>query len=112
MQDLVYVRNNGDIIRVPKGKETDLTSLPCWLPIPHLKEGRWTPASVLHDFLYDTAYYGVNEEARRYSDEIYREAMECLDISSFMRNSFYFFLRAFGWISWYRKRRNELKQRR
>lgn len=61
LDDLVWVGEQGDIIVVPKGFETDFASTPRLLQNLFPPTGPWTKAAVVHDFLCD----GLNERYRK-----------------------------------------------
>lgn len=96
-----------EIIIVPKGFKTDFASTPLGIHNLLPKDGSWSPASVIHDALYQNRgllpigwFLGT---AMRYSqadcDRIFREAMKVLGVSWWQRNMMWSALRLFGWIS-------------
>ncbi|KDE74794.1 hypothetical protein FUSO7_01115 [Fusobacterium necrophorum BFTR-2] len=100
-----YYEVNGYIIKVPTSFITDLASVPkiFWSIFP--PSGKWTPAAVIHDFLYskfnDT---GIN---RTLADRIFLLIMKELGVGYLKRNTMYKAVRIFGESSWKEKIRNE-----
>ncbi len=85
-------------IKVPKGFETDLASVPPvanWL-IP--KDGTYSQAAVLHDYLYGKQLF-----KRSKCDAIFLEAMKVLKVFGPRRYAMWSAVRSFGWIAWKRK---------
>lgn len=111
-------------VEVPLGWVTDLTSSPEQLPLR--KEGRWTPASVVHDFLYATGrvtkmfhpddsvlrfrfdHDGLRV-TRRLADQIFREAMLSLGTSVSATRVRHWGARFGGWVRWRKARRIQLE---
>ncbi len=92
--------SNGDIITIPAGFKTDLSSVPkvLWGLFPPF--GRGLMAYIIHDFLYEKQMY-----TRRFSDKemvIWATALEQLKLDPKAR---YYTVRAFGWMVW-----NDLKE--
>ena len=89
-----------EIIKVPIGFRTDFASIPriFWPFIsPVDKHGK---AAVVHDYCYAEGLY-----SRKYCDEIFLEAMTVLSVNDTKKYIMYYFVRTFGWYSWYRCRR-------
>ncbi|HEY4533122.1 MAG TPA: DUF1353 domain-containing protein [Fusobacterium sp.] len=103
-QEYVY-EINGYQIKVPQGFVTDLASVPriFWSIFPPF--GKYTPAAIVHDFLYskfnDT---GIN---RTLADRIFLLIMKELGVGYLKRNTMYKAVRVFGESSWKEKIRNE-----
>lgn len=96
------VRVHGRIIRVPAGFETNYASTPWlvwWICPP---DGLWTPAAVVHDYLYAT---GIVSRAE--ADLIFLILMRRLGVPKFQRRMMYRALRLFGWAAWNECRRND-----
>lgn len=102
---LVYQSDKlGDPITVPTGFETDLASIPrpLWNILPPI--GKADRAAVVHDFLYQTAWHGIN---RSTADAIFNEAMQVVGVGRFARWTIYSGVRIGGWKTWNRYRSEE-----
>jgi hypothetical protein len=80
-----------EIIDVPIGYKTDLTSVPrilWWLFPPH---GKYSKAAIVHDYLYTEAI-GTKKEA----DKIFYEAMGVLGVAKWKRVLMYLAVRIGG----------------
>lgn len=93
-EDLVFeTRLNCQGIRVvvPTGFKTDLTSTPrlLWPIFP--PAGPWSPAAILHDYLY-----GREDVSRFLADALFREAMFRLGVPTWRRVIIYYCVRLFG----------------
>ena len=86
-------KDSQDIIRVPKGFVTDFASIPkpLWPILPPF--GRYSPAAVIHDYLYST-----KERKRKEDDKIFLEAMKVMKVKWWVRQAMYRSVRLFGWI--------------
>jgi len=82
---------SGRIIEVPAGFKTDFASVPrlFWRIIPPW--GAYSPAAVVHDYLYTTGLV-----SRAEADRIFHELMKRLGVSVWMRNSMYWAVRMAG----------------
>ena len=90
-----------EVIEVPTGFYTDFASIPKifhWILPP---DGLYTKAAVVHDFLYATQDHCYS---RNRSDHIFYEAMEVLGVVRWQRRVMFYWVRAFGWYPWYRRR--------
>jgi hypothetical protein len=85
----------GRIIDVPQGFETDFASVPrlFWRIVPPW--GRYSPAAVVHDFLYHTG-----KVSRKKADGIFLELMAKLAVPLWKRFLMYWAVRLFGWFAW------------
>ena len=103
-QDYSY-EINGYIITVQKGFITDLASVPrsFWTIFPPF--GVYTPAAVIHDFLYSE--YNVTGINRTLSDKIFLFIMRELGVGFFKSKTMYRAVRLFGETSWKNKKYNE-----
>ena len=103
-QNYVY-EINGYRITVPKGFITDLASVPrsFWAIFPPF--GRYTPAAVIHDFLYSE--YNTTGINRTLSDKIFLHIMKELGVGFLKRKAMYKAVRFFGETSWKNKIDNE-----
>ena len=83
----------GNTIRVPKGFITDLASVPriMWVVFPPF--GRYTEASVVHDFLYSSS-----ELSRKKCDEVFFMLMLENNVSYFTAKILHASVRLFGWM--------------
>lgn len=95
-QDLVYVASLPHYelhICVPVGFKTDLASIPrpLWFIVP--PDGSYTPAAVVHDYLYR---HPLTDRAT--TDRIFLEAMKHCGTWKIVRGGIYATVRAFGWM--------------
>lgn len=93
-QDLVFeTRLNGCGIRVvvPAKFESDLASTPWWLWPIFPPAGPWSPAAILHDYLY-----GLRGVSRFLADALLREAMAQLGVPIWRRVVAYYGVRIGG----------------
>ena len=96
-----------EIIIVPKGFVTDMASTPFGIHNILPKDGSWSPASVIHDALYQNrgmlpvGWFSGPEMTYTQADcdGIFKEAMKVLGVSWWQRNLMWSALRLFGWIS-------------
>lgn len=82
----IYVSEKFGEIVVPAGFDTDLASVPKFARWFASVDGPWTPAAVIHDFLYVRASkrdYG--HITRADADYIFREAMKVCGVPSYKR---------------------------
>lgn len=88
-RELRYVSKAGKTYTVPAGLETDLASVPkfLWSVVP--PHGRHLPATILHDWLYET-----KSVPREKADKLFKEGMEILGEKK--ANMMYLAVRAFG----------------
>ena len=78
-------------IKVPIGFKTDLATIPKQLQFAFKPNGKYSRASVLHDFLYTRELY-----SRYYADRTFLEAMKYDGVGYFTRYSFYYAVRLFA----------------
>ena len=98
---LIYTASDGTTYTVPKGFTTNFASIPriFWSIIT--PTGKWSNASVLHDFLYDNGYkIGVS---RKKADKIFYDAMIDSGVSRITANIMWFCVRAFAYFHYKRK---------
>jgi hypothetical protein len=92
---------DGRIIEVPEGFVTDFASVPrlFWRIVPPW--GRYSPAAVVHDYLYQSA-----KVSRKEADDIFLELMARLGVPRWKRYTMYWAVRGFGGFAWdaHRKR--------
>ena len=94
----VKAREDGNYdITVPVGLITDFASTPSilWSVLPPI--GRFSKASVVHDYLY-IAQIGN----RKWADRVFREAMLVSGTSHLAAWVYYRGVRALGWIAWFK----------
>jgi hypothetical protein len=93
----------GRIIDVPQGFETDFASVPrlFWRIVPPW--GRYSPAAVVHDYLYHTA-----KVSRKEADDIFLELMARLAVPMWKRYVMYWAVRLFGWFAWNSSRKRQV----
>lgn len=104
-----------DIITVPAGFITDFTSSPFifWPFIP--KWGKYGKAAIVHDYLYQFLRWMLEQpqykplfdhfdyardNPRKFADDIFKEAMQVLDVAPWRVFLMYYGIRAFGWLAW------------
>jgi len=98
--------NSGEGVFVPKGFRTDFASIPkIFWSIIGGPTGRYTEASVIHDFLYVKGIY-----TRKRTDQIFYEAMTILKVSYWKRKAMYFAVRIGAFKPWrnYREKDNKM----
>jgi hypothetical protein len=95
----------GQTIEVPQGFETDFASVPrfFWRIVPPW--GRYSPAAVVHDYLYQS---GTLE--RYEADRVFLTLMQRLGVSAWKRNVMYEAVRLFGGSAWNTCREKEKAQ--
>ncbi len=84
-----------ETLTVPVGFHTDFASVPkiFWALIyPYGKQGK---AAVIHDYCYAIGY-----ESRKRSDDIFREALEVLEVKPWKRFLMYWAVRIFAGVAW------------
>ena len=94
--------NGRPLCTVPAGFITDFASVPraLWSIIP--PHGKYSPAAVLHDYLYFTAMF-----PRAYADDIFLDAMRDLGVAMWKRWAMYAGVRVGGWVGWNAYRREQ-----
>lgn len=97
---LVYTTNAGQAITVPEGFETNLASVPAifWPILP--RDGDYTPAAIVHDWLYGCRRIAGHPITRAQADGIMLEAMESLGVGWWRRSVIWAALRVGGWVAW------------
>lgn len=92
------------IISVPVGFETDLASVPRWLPITNmLAGGTAIKAAVFHDYLYHhPAYYNDVRRMvpRQICDDVFDEIMEAEHVPGWRKSLMWAGVRVGGWLSY------------
>lgn len=97
-------RFEGVQLRVPRGFQTDLASVPriLWPILPPW--GHYTAAAVLHDWLYIEQAVMGEPISRGFADRAFLEAMKDLRVRITRRRAMYRGVRTFGWIPWLRNK--------
>lgn len=103
-------------IKVPRGFETDLASIPQGFWLIETPDGNHAQAAVLHDYIYSTNGECLREDgtdeikilSRKQGDKIFLEAMKVLQVPGWRAYTMYQAVRKFGWVGW-RKRKKELE---
>lgn len=87
-------------IVVPVGFKTDLASIPriLWLIVP--PDGSYTPAAVVHDYIYRKRHVKIS---RLNGDRIFLWAMKHCGTWAIVRYPIYWVVRLFGWMSYKRR---------
>ena len=91
----IGAESSPDIIHVPAGFVTDLTSvpLPLWFICPKL--GKHNKAAVIHDYLYQSKL-----RTRLMADAVFCEALGVLGVSQWQSGLMYWGVRLFGWLGY------------
>lgn len=92
----VRLRELGErVIEVPQGFETDFASVPrfFWRVVPPW--GRYSPAAVVHDYLYSTG-----KVSREDADRAFLTLMQRLGVPVWKRTIMYWAVRWFGGPAW------------
>ena len=94
---LVYTTNAGQVITVPEGFQTNLASVPAifWPILP--RDGDYTPAAIVHDWLYGQKEMAGQAITRGQADGVMLEAMEALGVGWWRRRVIWGALRVGGW---------------
>lgn len=82
---------SNDIIIVPIGFKSDFASVPSALQWLVPKQGKYSKAAVLHDYLYANAI-----KTKQYADETFYEAMGVLGVPHIKRWVLYTAVKYFG----------------
>jgi len=90
------------VIEAPQGFETDFASVPrvFWRIVPPW--GRYSPAAVIHDYLYFTGHV-----PRAEADAVFLTLMERLGVPAWKRSVMYRAVRMFGKAAWDARRRHD-----
>ena len=90
---------NYDIV-VPQGLVTDFASVPrfLWSILPPI--GKFSKASVIHDYLYIRQV-----GSRKWADKVFREAMLVNKTNKTLVWLYYYGVRWFGWYAWWKWKR-------
>ena len=91
VKPLTYQSSSGDLYKIPKGFTTDFASTPKWMWCIIHPYGRYGKATVLHDYLYQTAVL-----PRDKADLLFKEAMESLSVAPWKIQLLYLGVRLFG----------------
>lgn len=82
-----------DIIKVPAGFITDLTSIPRILWFILHPCGQWAKSSIIHDYLYSKSN---TTKTRLEADKIFLEGLKVLKVPLVQRYVLYYAVRLFG----------------
>ncbi len=92
----IGTKYNKAVVKVPAGFVTDFASVPSflwwWLP----PFGKYTKATVLHDFIYKT-----HQVSRRMADLIFYEAMKVGGTPKWKAKIIYSAVRWWGGLAWH-----------
>lgn len=92
-------RNSDEVIHIPEGTKTDFASVPPGFRNLFPKDGSYTPAAIIHDYLYETR--GLRGRyTRAQCDRIFLEAMKVVGVGVVRRRLMYRAVRAGGWWAW------------
>ena len=97
----------GRTVIVPSRFKTDFASVPriFWRIVPPW--GAYSPAAVIHDYLYATG-----EVSKKEADLIFLELMKRLHVKKWKRNIMYWAVRVGGKPAWNRHRKKRLSVKR
>lgn len=99
LEYFVGADDSKEVIQVPIGTETDFASVPAGFHNLFPKDGEYTPAAIIHDFLYSTL--GIHGKyTRKRCDEIFLEAMGVVGVGWIRRHVMFRAVRMFGWSAW------------
>lgn len=94
LKPLEYTNTDGVVYTVPKGFKTDFASIPRIFRAIIPPTGKWSNASVLHDYLYTDGYkLGVS---RKQADKIFYNAMIDSFVARITANIMWFCVRVFA----------------
>jgi hypothetical protein len=93
--DFLFLSDIAGLIEVPAGFKTDYASVPriLWSILP--PTGKYTKASVIHDYLYRS-----HRVSREEADAIFLEAMEDLGVNPIIKYAMWLGVRIGGWFPW------------
>ena len=103
-------RNSRQVIKVPKGRETDFASIPkIFLPLLPFW-AKYSKPSPIHDELYRVKAIMGKPITRKKADRVFLEAM-LTDFKSHKQGKAvayleYWAVRLFGWLSWHKPKRH------
>jgi len=99
-RDLWFTNDEYDLM-IPAGTPTDGASIPraLWSIVGSPFTGKYTPAAVLHDWLYLTGIY-----SRKESDQILYKAMIASNVPLWKADIICTGVRAGGWVAWNKHR--------
>lgn len=106
----VGAEDSEEVITVPIGTRTDFASVPFGFRNLFPKDGDYTPAAIVHDWLYQTV--GLKGRfTRKRCDEIFLEAMGVVGVGWIARHTMYRAVRMFGWAPWngHKKRKQSFR---
>jgi len=100
------VKINGTTYLVPKGFVSDGASVPriFWSIIP--RDGVYTPAAVMHDWLYKAGVMSKKD-----ADIIFYKIMRECEVPLWKRRAMYCAVKWFGGWAWRKHRKNDKKER-
>ena len=95
LEDPLIYMGNKDQFLIPEGFETDLASVPRVFQSIFPKNGLYTLAAVVHDWLYETKTI-----SRKDADGIFRRIMRESGVGRFTRYTMWGAVRLFGGFVW------------
>lgn len=96
--DEFYIQIFDYAIRIPSDFTSDLASVPRLLRWIFPRNGRWTPAALVHDYLYCS--HAVLDIRRKDADKIFLLLMLAYNVTPSISYIFYLSVRCFGWLYW------------
>ena len=103
-EDVNFTLSNGDNMLIKKGYLTDFASVPFWSKPFIATRGEYSEAAVIHDFLYNYRHYVEDKHlvrfpvSRQFADNEFKYQMKMYGANCIIRNIFWLYVRAFGWI--------------
>jgi hypothetical protein len=82
-------------IQIPKGFKSDLASIPNLATLCFKTNGLWTPAAIVHDYLYQDTTLGISREL---ADLIFLVLMLAYTTPPYVAFLFYYAVRLFGGV--------------
>ena len=98
-QEFQYFHPTEGVFKTPKGRRTDLDSVPRIPGVYALVKGRAKKSAGVHDELY------LNQERRRWADQIFWDAMGHEGVPDRYRWPIWLGVRSGGWLAYRRKRK-------
>jgi hypothetical protein len=90
-EELIFVSEDQEMVRVPAGFVTDLASIPQILHSAFPKLGKHTLPAIIHDYMYVEAI-----ETKAKADLFFRQAMKFKKVNTFKRQAMYWGVRLGG----------------
>jgi len=100
-REFTYAWKRGTIpFHVPVGFATDFASIPRFARLIIPKLGKYTKASVIHDYIYQTPQI---MQTRKIADLIFLDGMKDLGVVKWKRTLMYWAVRVGGYFAWQKR---------